>query len=63
VLEFHAEAPQATAGEGLAKGPYVAARARFEPTTLRLKGAKSTNEPPRPTNVVITKLLNWIKYY
>src|SRR6218665_3207950 len=27
VSEFHAEAPQATASEGLAQGPYVAARA------------------------------------
>jgi len=25
VLEFHVEAPQATAGEGLAQGPYVVA--------------------------------------
>src|SRR6218665_592110 len=41
---------QATAGKGLAKGPYVAARAGFEPTTLRTKGDASTNEPPRPTH-------------
>ena len=46
--EFHAEAPQATANEGLAQGPYVAARAGFEPATLRSKGDESTNEPPRP---------------
>ena len=46
---FHAEAPQATASEGLAQGPYVAARAGVEPTTLRMKGVESTNEPPRPT--------------
>jgi len=26
-----------------------APRVGFEPTTLRKKGAKSTNEPPRPT--------------
>ena len=45
VSEFQAEAPQATASEGLAKGPVVVARARFEPTTLRTKGDKSTNEP------------------
>jgi len=38
VPEFHAEAPQATASYGLAQGPYVAARAGFEPTTLQLKG-------------------------
>jgi len=36
--EFHAEAPQATASEGLAQGPYVAARAGVEPTTLWSKG-------------------------
>ena len=47
--EFHAEAPQAIASEELAQGPDVAARAGFEPATLRTKGAKSTNEPPRPT--------------
>jgi len=29
VLEFHAEASQATASEGLAQGPYVAASQRF----------------------------------
>ena len=49
--EFHAEAPQATASEGLAQGPYVAARAGFEPTTLRTKGDESANEPPRPTKL------------
>ena len=29
--EFHADAPLATASEGLAQDPYVAARAGFEP--------------------------------
>src|SRR6218665_3509577 len=52
VSEFHAEAPQATAGKGLAQGPYVAARAGVEPTTLRLKVIDSTNAPPRPTMYV-----------
>jgi len=52
VSEFHAKAPQATASEGLAQGPYVAARAGSEPTTLRMKGPESTNEPPRPTSDV-----------
>ncbi len=33
--EFHAKAPQATASQGLAKGPHMAARAEVEPTTLR----------------------------
>ena len=47
--EFHAEAPQATASEGLAQCPYVSARAGLEPATLRTKGDESTNEPPWPT--------------
>ena len=47
--EFHAVAPQATASEGLAQGPYVAVIVGFEPTTLRSTGIESTNEPPRPT--------------
>jgi len=33
MLEFHTEAPQTTASEGLAQGPYVSARAGFEPAT------------------------------
>ena len=51
VSEFLAEALQATASERLAQGPYVAARAGFEPTTLRTKGGESTNEPPCPINI------------
>src|SRR6218665_62990 len=50
VPKFHAEAPQATASEGFAQGPYVAAKAGFEPTTLGSKGNESTNESPCPTN-------------
>src|SRR6218665_2061681 len=34
VSEFHAEASQATASKGLSQGPYVAARAGFEPATF-----------------------------
>ena len=49
VPEFHAEAPQATVSEGLAQGPYVAARMGLEPTTLRTKRIESTKVPPRPT--------------
>jgi len=58
VSEFHSEAPQATASEGLAQSPYVMAGAGFEPATLRTKGVESTNEgdestndPPRPTKI------------
>ena len=39
----------ATVSEGLAQGPYVAARAGFEPTTLRTKGIDSTKAPTCPT--------------
>ena len=46
-LEFHGKVPQATASEGLTQGPYMAARAGFEPTTLWTKGDEYTNEPPR----------------
>ena len=47
VSEFHAEAPQAIASEGLAQGPYVAARAGFEPRILWTKCVEYTNEPSR----------------
>src|SRR6218665_3867919 len=61
VSEFHAEAPQATASEGLAQGPYVAARAGVEPTTLRSIGVDSANEPPCPTRnkrtIIVTERL------
>src|SRR6218665_1721980 len=43
--EFYAEAPQATASEALAPGPYVAATAGFKHATLRSIGIDSTNEP------------------
>ena len=46
--EFHAEAPQATVSEGLAQGPYMAARAGVKPMTLRTKGVDSTNAPHTP---------------
>src|SRR6218665_477434 len=48
VAEFHAEAPQTTASEGLTKGPYVAAKAGIEPMPLRTKGVDSTNASPTP---------------
>jgi len=50
---LHAKALQATVSEGLAQGPYVAARAQFKPTTLRSKSIDSTNEPPRITRVKV----------
>ena len=39
--------------DGLAQGPYVAARAGVEPTTLRLKAIDSTNAPSRPTQCIM----------
>jgi len=37
---------QSIAGEELAEGPYMVARAGLEPETLRTKGDESTNKPP-----------------
>jgi len=39
VRSLHTEALQATVGEGLVQGLYVAVRAGFEPTTLRSKAS------------------------
>src|SRR6218665_968156 len=44
VSEFQAGERQVTVSEGLAQGPYLAARTGFEPP----KGDESTNELPRP---------------
>src|SRR6218665_125813 len=49
---------QATAGKGLVQGPYMAARAGVEPTTLRLKVIVSTKAPPRPTILLITIVIS-----
>ena len=46
---LHVEMLQSTGSEGLAQGLYMAARAGFEPVTLRSKGIVSTNAPPCPT--------------
>src|SRR6218665_811697 len=43
---------KATVGKGLAQGPYVAARAGVEPTTLQLKVITSTNAPPHPVEFI-----------
>src|SRR6218665_645651 len=43
---------QATVSNGLAQGPYVAARVGVEPTTLQLKVIDSTKAPPRTMNAV-----------
>src|SRR6218665_833698 len=47
-LSFTPKRTGNSAGKGLAQGPYVAARAGVEPTTLRLKVIFSTKAPPRP---------------
>jgi len=51
VPEYHSEAPQATVNEGLAQGPYVAARAGVAPMTLRTIDVDSTNAPHKPHNM------------
>ena len=38
---------QAATSEGLAQGPYVAARVGFEPVTLQMQGSELTTDPPR----------------
>ena len=35
--------------EEVAQGPYLAARAGFEPATLRTQRTEPATEPPRPT--------------
>src|SRR6218665_2100122 len=52
---FTPKRPQATAAKGLAQGPYVAARAGVEPTTLWLRVIISTKAPPRPSTWTATK--------
>jgi len=42
--------PKATVSKGLAQGPYVAARAGVEPTTLWLRVIELTNALTRPTD-------------
>src|SRR6218665_2731474 len=51
---LHAKELQASASEGLAQALYVAARAGFEPMTLRSKGIDTTNAPPCPTHLYYT---------
>ena len=50
VSEFRAEAPQATASEGLVQGPSITARAEFEPATHQAKYAEFAIEPYAPTS-------------
>ena len=64
VSEFHAEAPQASASEGLSQGSYVEARAGVDPTTPRTIGVDPTNEPPRPTlsyNTAVQSIKVYVK--
>ena len=53
---------QATVSKELAQGPYAAARAGVELTTLWLRVIDLTNAPPRPTYQVVWKKLK-IKVY
>src|SRR6218665_310699 len=45
----HTKALQATVSEGLAQGPYVAARVGFKPATLQMQDTELTTEPSHPT--------------
>src|SRR6218665_2562837 len=38
--------------EGLAQGPYAAARVEFEPVTLQTQGTEPATEPPYPTHIL-----------
>src|SRR6218665_1840292 len=59
---FSRRSAQTIAGKGLAQGPYVAARARVESTTIRLKVIVSTKAPPRPiSRVVCASALSRVK--
>src|SRR6218665_2051897 len=54
-----------TVGKGLAQGPYMAARAGVEPTTLRLRVVASTNAPPCPVwplQYIFVSPLHYIKH-
>ena len=52
---------QAIAGKGLAQGPYVAARARVESTTIRLKVIVSTKAPTRlTTNLTFNNIMKFV---
>ena len=54
VPKLHAEALLPAASKGLVQGPYMAARAGFEPKTLRTKDDESANKPPcTPHNAYI----------
>jgi len=59
--EFHAEPPHAIVSEGLAQGPYMAARAGLEPTILWTIGVDSINGGPRPTNLPLIMQLKYGK--
>ena len=66
VSEFHTLGQQATASEGLAQGHYVAARAEFEPTTLRTKGDESNQWATMPQtsdpHFLISKFLTMAEF-
>jgi len=71
VLEFHAEAPQSTASKGLAQGPYMAALAEVEPTTLQTIGrggstvADAGDASPSTSNnlLILVKQYYWPTSY
>src|SRR6218665_1829844 len=57
VSEFDAEEPQATASEGLAQGPRVAARVGSEPSTLLTNLPMSHHAPHLVIYLIVRSLL------
>jgi len=55
--ELTSEALEATTSEGLAQGPYVAARVGFEFATFQTQGTEPTTEPLHPIIMSDFKIL------
>jgi len=50
-IEVSCQSTQETVSKGLAQCPYVAARTRVKPATLRLRVIYLTIAPPRPNDL------------
>ena len=46
---------QATTSEGLAQGPYLAARVGLEPATLRMQSTELTTVPPHLSGITLSE--------
>jgi len=51
------------ASEGLAQGPYVAAKTGLRPTTFQTQGVESTNEPLAPLSYLFKVLIVLLSVY